>query len=101
MPAYVIVNVDIHDPAGYEEYRLRAPATITAYGGRYLARAGRTEVLEGGWEPRRLVILEFESIARAREWLDSPEYGAIKHIRHTCATSTMVIIEGVDARAFV
>ncbi|HTM57914.1 MAG TPA: DUF1330 domain-containing protein [Candidatus Udaeobacter sp.] len=95
MPAYVIVDIDVKDPAAYEEYRRLAPPTITAYGGRYLARAGRTEVLEGQWVPKRLVVLEFPSTERTREWLDSPEYGAIKHLRHKYATSNMVVIEGV------
>jgi uncharacterized protein (DUF1330 family) len=95
VPAYVIVNVEVHDPVAYEPYRVAAPATIARYGGRYLARAGQTEVLEGDWTPKRLVVLEFESIDRVHAWLDSAEYGAIKHLRHRHATSTMVVIEGV------
>jgi uncharacterized protein (DUF1330 family) len=95
MSAYVIVNVEVHDPEAYREYVRLAPPTIGAYGGRYLARAGQTEVLEGTWTPSRLVILEFDSSARAKEWLDSPEYGAVKHLRHRFATSDMVLIEGL------
>jgi uncharacterized protein (DUF1330 family) len=96
MSAYVIVDIDIHDPAGYEQYRKVAAATVTAYGGRYIARGGATEVLEGAWKPGRLVILEFESVERARAWLDSPEYAPIKRLRHRTATSNMVVVEGVD-----
>jgi uncharacterized protein (DUF1330 family) len=95
MPAYVVVNVHVHDPENYREYVRLAPPTIFHYGGRYLARAGQTEVLEGDWTPHRFVILEFESVARAKEWLDSPEYGAIKHLRHQCATSQMLVTEGL------
>ena len=74
MPAYVIVDINVTDPAGYEEYKRLAAPTVTAYGGKYIARGGRTETLEGSWIPNRLVILEFESIDRARQWLHSPEY---------------------------
>jgi uncharacterized protein (DUF1330 family) len=95
MTAYVIVDIDVIDPAGYEEYKQPAPATVAAYGGKYLARGGHAEVLEGEWVPNRLVILEFANIARAREWLDSPEYTAIKHIRHRTTRSNMVVVEGV------
>lgn len=95
MSAYVIVDVHVTDPAAYEEYRVQAPVTIAQYGGRYLARAGRTEVLEGEWTPHRLVVLEFPTLERAKEWLNSPEYGAIKHLRHTHAESNMVVIEGL------
>jgi uncharacterized protein (DUF1330 family) len=95
MSAYVIVDINIQDPAGYEKYKKVAAATVTAYGGRYLARGGKTEVLEGAWAPDRLVILEFESIERARAWLDSPEYGPIKVLRHQTASTNMVVVEGV------
>lgn len=96
MSAYVIVNVTVHDPDAYHEYVQLAPPTIAQYGGRYLARAGNTEILEGDWTPNRLVILEFPTGERAKEWLDSPEYGAVKHLRHRNATSDMVLIEGLE-----
>ncbi len=95
MSAYVIVDINIHDPAGYEKYKKVASDTVTAYGGRYLARGGETVVLEGAWAPDRLVILEFESIERARAWLDSPEYGPIKVLRHQTAATNMVVVEGM------
>jgi uncharacterized protein (DUF1330 family) len=95
MTAYVIVDIDVKDPATYKKYLELAPATIAAYGGKYLARAGRTEKLEGEWVPKRLVILQFESLERAREWLDSPEYKDVKRLRHLAAVSDMVAIEGV------
>lgn len=95
MPAYLIADIEVSDADGYEEYRRQAPATIAAYGGRYLARGGVTEVLEGAWAPRRLVILEFPSLARAREWWNSPEYGAIRPLRERSARSTVVLTEGI------
>jgi uncharacterized protein (DUF1330 family) len=95
MPAYVIVETDIHDPAGYEEYKRLAAPTVALYGGKYLARGGKHEVFEGEWKPTRLVILEFPSIARAKEWLHCPEYAPIKEIRHRTAKTKMVVVEGL------
>lgn len=95
MSAYVVVDIDVRDPSVYDEYKALAPATVEAYGGKYLARAGRTEKFEGEWTPKRLVILQFESLERAKQWLDSPEYCPIKALRHKAAQSNMVAIEGV------
>jgi uncharacterized protein (DUF1330 family) len=95
MSAYVIVDITVHDPAVYEEYKKLAPAAVAACGGKYLARGGRTEMLEGGWSPSRLVILEFESVEKARAWLDSDAYAGAKKLRHQAARTNMVVIEGV------
>jgi uncharacterized protein (DUF1330 family) len=95
MPAFVIVDIDVHDPLRYEDYKKLAEATVGAYGGRYVARGGRTEVLEGGWTPNRLVILEFESVERAKEWWNSAEYGPARALRQATAHSAMVVVEGV------
>ena len=95
MAAYVIVDIDVTDPAGYEEYKLLAPPTVEAHGGRYIARGGRAEKLEGDWEPKRLVILEFPSLERAKQWLDSTEYREVKKLRHAHARSNMVVVEGL------
>ena len=95
MSAYVIVDIDVHDPAGYERYKELAPAGIAAYGGKYLARGGRTEVLEGAWAPRRLVVLEFDSVERARTWIDSEEYREARQLRHQTARTSMVVVEGL------
>ncbi len=94
MTAYVIVDIDVKDPKTYADYIAKAPATVTAFGGRYLARAGKTEKLEGEWIPKRLVILQFDSLERAKEWLDSPAYKPVKALRHQAARSNMVVIEG-------
>lgn len=95
MPAYVIVDVEVKDREAYEEYKKLAPPSIAMYGGKYIARGGRTEVLEGEWSPRRLVILEFESLERAREWVNCPEYAEARKLRHSSATTNMVVVEGL------
>jgi uncharacterized protein (DUF1330 family) len=95
MPAYLVVNIEIEDAERYAHYRTLVPATIAAFGGRYLARGGRTEVLEGDWRPDRLVIVEFPSLERARAWLESPEYAEARALRHATAHTDMVVIEGL------
>ncbi len=97
MPAYVIVNVTVHDPARYEEYKRLATPSVPAYGGRYIARGGPVEVREGGWSPARLVILEFPTMDHARAWWDSPEYAPAKAVRQVCADTELVITEGLPA----
>jgi uncharacterized protein (DUF1330 family) len=94
MSAYVIAEVEITDPAGYEEYRRRVSATIAQYGGRYLVRGGASETLEGDWQPRRLVVLEFSSMAQARAWYDSAEYREARAIRHRCSRGDAILVEG-------
>ncbi len=95
MAAYLIANVEVTDPAGYEEYRKQVPATIAAYGGRYLARGGAMEVLEGDWVPNRVVILEFPSMAQLKTWYDSPEYRLLRQIRGRTTKSSAVVVEGL------
>src|SRR5512136_121411 len=95
MSAYVIVDIEVTDPVGYEDYKKLAPATVALYGGKYIARGGRTETLEGDWSPKRLVILEFESVERAKAWLNSPEYREPRRMRQRTTHTNMVVIEGV------
>ena len=95
MTAYVILDIDVHDPVGYEEYKNLAPAAVEHYGGKYIARGGKTETLEGDWSPSRLVILQFESREQAKKWLDSDEYREARAMRHKTAKSQVVVIEGV------
>jgi uncharacterized protein (DUF1330 family) len=94
MSAYVIVDIEVTDPQGYQEYVKLAPATVQRYGGRYLARGGHNETLEGDWHAKRLVILEFESLERAKAWLNSPEYAPARALRHKYARTNMVVVEG-------
>ncbi len=93
MTAYVIVDVQVNDPARYARYKDLAKPVVEAFGGKYLARAGRTETLEGDWAPTRLVILEFPSVEQAHTWLNSEEYRAARALRHATASTQMVVIE--------
>ena len=95
MPAYVIALVNITDPERYETYRQLVPPTIAAYGGRFIARGGRTEVLEGALAPGRVVLLEFPSVELAKEWWSSAEYSEAKAIRQATSEGTLIVIEGV------
>jgi uncharacterized protein (DUF1330 family) len=95
MPAYLIADIDVHDSAGYEAYRQQVPATIAAHGGRYIARGGATEVLEGDWSPKRCVLIEFPSMARLKAWWDSPEYRPLRAIRERTTRSNLVATEGL------
>jgi uncharacterized protein (DUF1330 family) len=94
MPGYVIVEIEVLDPAGYEEYKNQAGATVVAYGGKYIVRGGATETLEGDWKPKRLVVLEFESVQRAKDWWNSQEYRELKKMRQRTAHAKMIVVEG-------
>ncbi len=95
MPAYVIVEIEVTDPEGYAEYRDVAPPIVAAYGGRYIVRGGPVEVLEGDWQPKRLVILEFPSVEQAKTWWSSEEYRAPKEMRQRTTRSKMIVVEGL------
>ena len=94
MAAYVITEIDITDPQGYEEYKKMGPPTVATYGGKFIARGGKTEVLEGSWSPKRVVILQFDSVERVKEWWASKEYSAAKQVRHRAAITNMIVVEG-------
>jgi uncharacterized protein (DUF1330 family) len=94
MPAYVIVETDVHDPERYEEYKALAAPAVAAAGGRYLARGGELAVLEGDWHPKRLVVLEFDDLEAARLWYASAEYGEARAVREGAATMRMVAVQG-------
>jgi uncharacterized protein (DUF1330 family) len=96
MTAYVIVDIDVVDAEGYKDYVKAAPATVAHFGGRYIARGGANETLEGGWHAKRLVILEFPSAERAKAWLNSAEYAPARALRHKYARTNMVLVEGVE-----
>ena len=98
MSAYIIVEIEVTDPVGYEEYKKHAAATVHKYGGKYIVRGGKTEVLEGNWKPKRIVILEFPTIERAKEWLNCEEYREPRKMRHATAKTNMLVIEGFDDR---
>ena len=95
MTAYIIVDINVTDPVRYEDYKKLAAPTVEQYGGKYIARGGKTETLEGDWSPTRLVILQFEDIEQAKSWHNSVEYSEAKGLRHETAISNMVLVEGV------
>jgi len=95
MPAYVIVETEIHDPEQYEQYKAASPAAVAGGGGRFVVRGGELAVLEGDWEPTRLVVLEFEDLDAAKRWYASAEYQAAKQLREGAASLRMVAVEGV------
>ena len=95
MSAFIIVNIEVHDPKQFGEYKTLVEPTLEAYGGRYLVRGGRTEVLEGEWDLNRLVIIQFDSVERARAWWSSEEYREPKELRQRASTSQMVVAEGL------
>jgi uncharacterized protein (DUF1330 family) len=94
MSAYIIVEIEITDPVGYEEYKKQAAATVHKHGGKYIVRGGETEVLEGDWKPKRIVVLQFESMKRAKEWLNCEEYRELRKMRHRTAKTNMIVVEG-------
>ena len=95
MSAYIYGNIEIHDPALYEQYRAVVPAMIAAHGGRYLVRGGAVEVLEGDGKALRQVILEFPDMASLKGFYDSPEYQAILPISKKSARRTVFVLEGI------
>jgi uncharacterized protein (DUF1330 family) len=95
MPAYIIVNIEVTDPAAFERYRDAVPPVIAAHGGRYLVRGGELHVIEGtpGW--KRLVVLEFPSLAAARAFCNAPDYAPLLALRLASTNSQMVMVEGL------
>jgi uncharacterized protein (DUF1330 family) len=96
MPAYFIAELDVTNPAGFDPYREAVPATIAQYGGRYVTRGGAIQLVEGGPEPKRIVILEFADTAAVKRWYDSPEYQKILPMRLNNSTGRAFIVEGVS-----
>ena len=94
MAAYVIAEVNVKDPQLFAEYGKGVPATIAAYGGKYVVRGGKIEPKEGGWEPKRVVVLEFPSMEQARKWYDSVEYKPLLAMRSKAASARMIFVEG-------
>lgn len=96
MSAYVIVETDIHDPEQYERYKEASPGAVAASGGRFVVRGGEMAVLEGDWQPKRLVVLEFEDLDAAKRFYESPTYKEVKRLREGAADLNMVAVQGVD-----
>lgn len=94
MSAFVIFDIDVHDPEAYEGYRRIGAPTVAAFGGRFLVRGGETETLEGDWSPKRVVVLEFESAERARAWYRSSSYQEAKRLREGAAHTIGILADG-------
>ena len=88
------MEVSITDPKEYEEYKKLKPAAVAAFDGKFIVRGGQTETLEGNWQPERIVVLQFPTVARAKEWWNSDTYSKAKAIRHRAAKTKMIIVEG-------
>lgn len=95
MAAYIIANVEVTDATTYERYRKDVPATIEQYGGRFLVRGGAVEALEGDFAPKRIVVLEFPSLERAKAWWDSPEYRPLRALRQSASRGDLFLVAGV------
>ena len=94
MSAYIIVNLEITDPEKFQRYRELVSPLIQLYGGKYLVRGGKNEVLEGDWKPNRLVVLEFDSEAEAKKFWNSDDYKPVRQLRLESANSDIVMVEG-------
>jgi uncharacterized protein (DUF1330 family) len=96
MPAYIIVDVEIHNPEAYEAYKKLTPASLEGYEGKFIVRGGKTESLEGDWNPQRIVVLQFPSVEKARAWWASEGYAPAKAIRESAAFTKMLLVEGFE-----
>ena len=95
MAAYLIAEIDVTDQARFDEYRSKVPATLERHGGRYVVRGGDAKALEGGPEPKRLVVLEFPDMATLERWHDSADYRPLRALRQQSASSRLIAVEGV------
>ena len=96
MPVYVIVDVQVKDPALYEQYKPGVPSLVKKHGGVFLARGGRTEIIEGTRQPGRVVLFRFPDAASVRAFFDDPEYAALKALRHRASDGSIIMVEGLE-----
>ncbi len=96
MAVYMILEIEVVDAETYAEYVQQAPATVEQYGGRYLVRGGAITALAGGWDPQRIVVIEFPTMERFQEWLTSPEYSAIAPLRERSTRGRVIVVEGYE-----
>jgi uncharacterized protein (DUF1330 family) len=95
MAAYLVVDIEVTNPAQFEEYKKLAPAAIAKYGGRYLIRGGAYEAIEGDWKPQRLTVVEFESMEKAKAFYNSPEYQVAIKTRKGAAKFKALLVQGI------
>ena len=94
MAAYVIGEIEVTDPASYDDYRKQVLATVEKHGGRFVVRGGRVEALEGGWSPKRLVVLEFPNMQKLLTWYRSAEYAPLIKLRQKASRGKLIAVEG-------
>jgi uncharacterized protein (DUF1330 family) len=94
MAAYLIVDIDVKNAAGYDEYRRQVPPTVAKYGGRFIVRGGASEVLEGNWAPKRVVVVEFPTMEALKRWYNSPEYMPLIALRQSHSSGDVIAVEG-------
>jgi uncharacterized protein (DUF1330 family) len=95
MTAYLISDISMRDADAFQNYRTRASASIAAYGGRYLARGGAIETLEGTWNPRTIIIVEFPTVEQAHAWYRSTEYASALEVRDDALSRNLILVEGI------
>ena len=94
MTAYIIVDIEVHNPEHYGEYLKQITPTVAACGGRYLVRGADSMVVSGDWQPKRMVVMEFPDLAAAQHWATCDEYAPIHAMRTQNASANMIIVEG-------
>ena len=94
MSAFVIAEIDVVDPAAYEDYRKQVPAVVSKYGGKFIVRGGKVDPKEGGWTPKRIVVVEFPSMGQAQKFYDSPEYAPLIKLRQKASKGKVILVEG-------
>ena len=95
MPAYVVVEIEITDPETYARYVQQVQPSLDAHGGRFVVRGGQAETLEGDWTPKRLAVLEFESVEKANQFYHSADYKPVRQMRIDATNSKLLIVEGI------
>jgi uncharacterized protein (DUF1330 family) len=95
MSAYVVLDVEVTDPEAYAEYKQQSQEALARHGGRFIVRGGDHEVLEGDWNPHRVVILEFATMEQARAWWSSDDYADAKALRQRASRGNMILVEGL------
>lgn len=95
MTAYMLVDLDIHDLAGFADYRAKVPEFIAKYGGEYIVRGGEFDVIEGDWTPHRLVLFKFPSRQAIRDMFADPDYKKLAEVRFKTSKSIVVAVDGV------
>lgn len=97
MPAYILVEIEVTDPATYEDYKKLTPGSLVPFDGKFIVRGGAVETLEGDWQPGRIVVLEFPTMEQAKAWWASEEYAPAKAIRQRASHTKMIAVEGFQS----